>query len=108
MTIHITEKAAEQIKKQLAKRGKGLGLKLGVRQSGCSGFAYTIDYLDEAGKNDVGFEAFGVKVFVPEDDLPVLDGISLDYRREGLNEAFRFDNPNATGMCGCGESFTVN
>lgn len=108
MAIQVTESAAQQIKKQLAKRGKGLGLKVGVKKSGCSGFAYTLDYSDEIGNDEVFFENFEVKVIVHNDDLPMVDGLRLDYRREGINEAFRFDNPNVTGTCGCGESFTVN
>lgn len=107
MSVSITENAAKQIKKQLAKRGQGVGLKLGVKQSGCSGYAYTIDYADAVNDNDVVFENFDVKVIIAANDLQFLDGIELDFRREGINEAFRFDNPNVKGMCGCGESFTV-
>jgi iron-sulfur cluster assembly protein len=108
MTISCTEKAALQIKKQLEKRGAGIGLKLGVKKSGCSGFAYTMDYADNLNPDDKVFEAFGVKVVVAEPDLEFLDGIQLDYRREGINEAFQFNNPNVKGTCGCGESFTVS
>lgn len=107
MAITLTEKAAKQIEKQLSKRGSGVGLKLGVKKSGCSGFAYTLDYADEITADDNIFEQFGVKVIVNNNDLEVLDGIELDYRREGINEAFRFNNPNVTGTCGCGESFSV-
>ncbi len=108
MAVSITESAARQIKKQLEKRGTGVGLKLGVRKSGCSGYAYTLDYSEKVAEDDAVFEDFGVKVIVQKDDLPFLDGIQLDYRREGINEAFRFDNPNVTGSCGCGESFSVS
>ncbi len=108
MSISLTENAAKQIKKQLEKRGKGVGLKLGVKKSGCSGFAYTLDYSDEISDKEAVFEEYNVKVIVNQDDLAVMDGLRLDYRREGINEAFCFDNPNATGTCGCGESFTVN
>ncbi|MEQ1559023.1 MAG: iron-sulfur cluster assembly protein IscA [Methyloglobulus sp.] len=108
MAISLTESAARQIQKQLAKRGKGIGLKLGVRKSGCSGYAYTLDYSDSLTAEDSVFEDFGVKVIVDNKDLPFIDGIQLDYRREGINEAFQFNNPNVTGSCGCGESFTVN
>lgn len=108
MAISLTEKAANQIKKQLEKRGGGVGLKLGVKKSGCSGYAYTLDYSDSIQKEDTVFEEYGVKVIVQNDDLPLIDGLRLDYRREGINEAFRFDNPNVTGACGCGESFTVS
>lgn len=107
MTITLTENAAKQIQKQLTKRGAGIGLKLGVKQSGCSGFAYVLDYADQLGENETVFEQFGVKVIVDNDDLKVLDGVQLDYAREGINEAFKFNNPNVTGTCGCGESFSV-
>jgi len=107
MAISLTESAAKQIKKQLEKRGKGVGLRLGVKKSGCSGYAYTIDYADEIGENDQVFEQYGVKVITTQADLAVIDGIELDYRREGINEAFKFNNPNVTATCGCGESFAV-
>jgi iron-sulfur cluster assembly protein len=107
MAITLTEKAASQIKKQLEKRGKGIGLKLGVKKSGCSGYAYALDYADQVQDNETVFEAHGVKLIVAQDDLPYIDGMALDYRREGINEAFRFDNPNVKATCGCGESFSV-
>jgi iron-sulfur cluster assembly protein len=107
MSVSLTENAARQIKKQLEKRGKGIGLKLGVRKSGCSGYAYALDYADNLNENDAVFEDFGVKVIVQEKDLEFVNGIELDYRREGINEAFQFNNPNVKGTCGCGESFTV-
>ncbi|MGR9052669.1 MAG: HesB/IscA family protein [Gammaproteobacteria bacterium] len=107
MAITLTENAAKQIKKQLAKRGAGIGLKLGVKKSGCSGYAYTLDYAEEIGSDDEVFETYGVKVIIARTDLVVLDGIELDYRREGINEAFQFNNPNVTATCGCGESFAV-
>lgn len=107
MSVTLTEKAAKQIAKQLEKRGKGLGLRLGVRKAGCSGFAYVVDYADELVQNDTVFEQHGVKVVIRPEDLAYLDGIEIDYAREGLNEAFRFNNPKAKGTCGCGESFTV-
>ena len=107
MSVSLTENAARQIKKQLEKRGKGIGLKLGVRKSGCSGYAYALDYADNLNENDAVFEDFGVKVIVQEKDLEFVKGIELDYRREGINEAFQFNNPNVKGTCGCGESFTV-
>jgi iron-sulfur cluster assembly protein len=108
MTISLTENAAAQIKKQLEKRGTGIGLKLGVKKSGCSGYAYTLDYADNLNDDDSVFETFGVKVIVPTSDLEFVDGIELDYRREGINEAFQFNNPNVKGTCGCGESFSVS
>ena len=108
MTISLTQAAASQIKKQLAKRGKGIGLKLGVKKSGCSGYAYLLDYADDLNDNDLVVEAFDVKVIVSADDLTFVNGLELDYRREGINEAFQFNNPNVKGTCGCGESFTVS
>ncbi len=107
MSITLTEKAAKQIAKQLTKRGHGLGLRLGIKQAGCSGFSYVIDYADELAEGDKVFEEHGVKVVVNNSDLALLEGVEVDYTREGINEAFRFNNPKATGTCGCGESFTV-
>ncbi|WAK01600.1 HesB/IscA family protein [Methylobacter sp. YRD-M1] len=107
MSVSLTESAANQIKKQLEKRGKGIGLKLGVKKSGCSGYAYALDYADALAENDVVFENFGVKIIVQQADLPVIDGIEVDYRREGINAAFQFNNPNVKATCGCGESFSV-
>jgi iron-sulfur cluster assembly protein len=107
MSIQLTENAAKQIAKQLAKRGGGVGLRLGVRKSGCSGYAYLLDYADEVTQDEQVFEQFGVKVLVRAEDLPVLQGIQLDYTREGISEAFRFHNPNVKATCGCGESFAV-
>ena len=107
MSIVITENAAKQIQKQLSKRGSGLGLKLGVKKSGCSGFAYTLDYADALASDDQVFEQHGVQVIINAADLEFLRGIELDYRREGINEAFKFNNPNVTGTCGCGESIAV-
>ena len=107
MSISLTQNAAKQINKQLQKRGKGIGLKLGVKKSGCSGFAYVLDYADKLVDGDVVFEEHGVKVVVNDADLDILKGIELDYSREGINEAFKFNNPNVTDSCGCGESFAV-
>ncbi len=107
MTITLTERAAKQIQKQLDKRGSGIGLKLGVKQAGCSGFSYVMDYADSLAENEKVFEQYGIKVIIDDKDLAMLDGVELDYGREGLNEAFKFNNPNVTGTCGCGESFTV-
>jgi len=107
MSVVLTEQAADQIKKQLQKRGKGVGLRLGVKKAGCSGFAYVIDYADQIAENDAVFEQHGVKVIVDAEQLDYLNGIELDYAKEGINEAFRFNNPNVKGTCGCGESFTV-
>jgi iron-sulfur cluster assembly protein len=107
MSVSLTESAARQIKKQLEKRGKGLGLRLGVKQSGCSGYTYTIDYADALNEGDEVFENFDVKVIIATTDLELVNGIELDYRKEGINEAFKFNNPNVKGTCGCGESFSV-
>lgn len=107
MSITLTENAAKQIEKQLQSRGSGIGLKLGVKVSGCSGYSYVLDYADELTENETVFEQFGVKVLVKESDLDKLNGIELDYAREGINESFKFNNPNVTGECGCGESFSV-
>ena len=107
MSVLLTESAADQIRKQLEKRGQGIGLKLGVKESGCTGYAYVLDYADELNDGDSVFEKYGVKVIIHEKDLEYLEGIELDYRREGINEAFRFNNPNVKDMCGCGESFSV-
>jgi iron-sulfur cluster assembly protein len=107
MAVVLTESAAKQIQKQIEKRGKGLGLKLGIKTSGCSGFAYTIDYADELQSGESVFETFGVKVVVADENLTALDGLVLDYAKEGINEAFKFNNPNVKGTCGCGESFSV-
>ncbi|WP_198246123.1 iron-sulfur cluster assembly protein IscA [methane-oxidizing endosymbiont of Gigantopelta aegis] len=107
MAITLTERAAKQIEKQLAKRGSGIGLRLGVKPSGCSGYAYVLDYAEQLTDDDTIFEQNGVKVIVKKSDLEYLDGVELDYAREGLNEAFKFNNPNVKGTCGCGESFSV-
>lgn len=108
MAIQLTENAAQHIQRMLDKRGHGLGLRLGTKKSGCSGFAYLVDYADEVGDNDVVFEGHGVKVVVDRDSLPRLDGMELDYVKSNiLNEGFEFRNPNVKDSCGCGESFSV-
>ncbi len=107
MAIELSEKAAQHVQKFLTKRGKGIGLRLGVKTSGCSGMAYKLEFVDEAQADDQIFESNGVKIFVDAKSLPYLDGMSLDYAKEGLNEGFKFNNPNVKGQCGCGESFTV-
>ena len=107
MAISLTLDAAERVKTFLAARGHGLGLKLGVRKTGCSGFAYVINYADDVTPQDVVFEDHGVKVFVDPESLALIDGTTVDFVRQGLNEAFRFQNPNVKGECGCGESFNV-
>jgi iron-sulfur cluster assembly protein len=107
MTISLTESAATRVKTFLSTRGHGVGLRLGVRKTGCSGFAYVINYADQADPKDVMFEDRGVKVFVDPGSLNLLDGTIVDFIKQGLNEAFRFRNPNVKGECGCGESFSV-
>ena len=107
MAITLTEKAASHVQGFLAKRGKGYGLRLGVRTTGCSGMAYKLEFADDATPNDVQFESHGVKVLVDPKSLPYIDGTQLDYTREGLNEGFKFSNPNVKDECGCGESFNV-
>ena len=107
MTISLTTAAADRVKSFLASRGKGLGLRLGVRKTGCSGFAYVVNYADDSQPQDLVFEDQGVKVFVDPDSLPLIKGTTVDFVKQGLNEAFRFHNPNIKGECGCGESFTV-
>lgn len=107
MSLNVTERAARQISKQLARRGSGVGLRLGVRKAGCSGWAYVVDYADEVTANDTVFEQHGVKLVVGKQDLEFLSGTEVDYSREGINEAFRFRNPNVKASCGCGESFSV-
>lgn len=107
MAISLTPAAREHVARSIAKRGKGLGVRLGVRPSGCSGMAYSIDFADVLAPGDQVFEDQGVKVIVDADSLAVIDGTVIDYGREGLNEGFRFNNPNARNTCGCGESFGV-
>jgi iron-sulfur cluster assembly protein len=107
MTVSLSDKAAKHVANYLVKRGKGLGLRLGVRTSGCSGMAYKLEFVDEVSPGDLVFESNGVKVFVDARSLPYLDGMELDYAREGLSEGFKFNNPNVKDQCGCGESFNV-
>jgi iron-sulfur cluster assembly protein len=107
MAISLTEKAAKHVNRNLEKRGKGLGLRLGVRTTGCSGLAYELEYVDAANDTDQMFESHGIKVFVDPKSLPYIDGTELDFAREGLNEGFKFQNPNVKDECGCGESFRI-
>jgi len=107
MTILVTENAAKQIQNQLAKRGKGLGLRVGVKTVGCSGLAYTFDYADEMHPGDQMFEAHDAKVVVDAYAMTLLDGSRLDFVKEGFKQVFKFDNPNVASTCGCGESFNV-
>ena len=107
MAISLTESAAERVHKYLGVRGEGVGLRLGITKTGCSGYSYVINYAEEVGKEDVIFEDRGVKIVVDPDALQLIDGTEVDFVKNGLNEAFSFKNPNIAGECGCGESFTV-
>ncbi|MBA4141667.1 MAG: iron-sulfur cluster assembly accessory protein [Nitrosospira sp.] len=107
MAITLTENAAKQIRKQLARRGKGVALRVGVKKVGCSGFAYTFDYADDVRSGDQIFESWDANVVVDAASLPFLDGSRIDFVRQGLNDSFRFDNPNVDNTCGCGESFSL-
>jgi iron-sulfur cluster assembly protein len=107
MAISLTEPAADRVRTYLDARGDGVGLRLGVKKTGCNGFAYVINYADSIEESDVVFEQRGIKVIVDPKSLELIDGTEIDFVKEGLNEAFRFRNPNVTGECGCGESFSV-
>ena len=107
MAVTLTERAAQHVSNYIARRGKGVGLRVGVKTTGCSGLAYKLEYADEVAAEDEVFESNGVKVIVDPKSLPYIDGTELDYAREGLNEGFRFNNPNVKDECGCGESFRV-
>ena len=107
MAISLTESAADRVRTFLASRGRGLGLRLGVRKTGCSGFAYVVNYADDSRPDDVVFEDQGVKVFVDPESLTLVNGTIVDFVKQGLNEAFKFSNPNVKGECGSGESFSV-
>jgi iron-sulfur cluster assembly protein len=107
MAVSLTPSAHERVRSFLAKRGSGIGLRLGVRRTGCSGFAYVLNYADDVGADDVVFDQDGVRVIVDRESLALIDGTEVDFVKQGLNEAFRFRNPNVRGECGCGESFSV-
>jgi iron-sulfur cluster assembly protein len=107
MAITLTENAAKQIRKQLAQRGNGLALRIGVKKVGCSGYAYTFDYADELRQGDEVFASHDASLVVDAGTLAFLDGSRVDFIREGLNDSFRVDNPNIDHMCGCGESFSL-
>lgn len=107
MAITLTESAAKHVSRYIERRGKGIGLRLGVRTTGCSGLAYKLEYADDWQPEDHTFESHGVKVIVDPRSLAYIDGTELDFVREGLNEGFRFNNPNVKSECGCGESFKV-
>ncbi|KPJ79689.1 MAG: iron-sulfur cluster assembly protein [Gammaproteobacteria bacterium SG8_30] len=107
MAVTLTESAADRVRSFLASRGHGIGLRLGIRKTGCSGYAYVVNYAEEIGEEDHVFHSQGVKVVVDPESLPLIDGTEVDFVRHGLSEAFRFRNPNVKGECGCGESFSV-
>lgn len=107
MAITLTQQAADRVTEFLANRGKGIGLRLGVKTTGCSGMAYVLEFVDELNPDDEVFEDHGVKVIVDKKSLVYIDGTEVDFTKEGLNEGFKFNNPNESGQCGCGESFTV-
>ena len=107
MAVTLTEAAARHVTRYLGKRGKGVGVRLGMKTTGCSGLAYKLEYVDEFTPEDVVFEDHGVKVLVDPKSLAYIDGTQLDFVREGLNEGFKFINPNERDRCGCGESFRI-
>ena len=107
MAITLTEAAARHVTRYLARRGKGVGVRLGVKTTGCSGMAYKLEYADEVQPDDLQFESHGVRVIIDPKSLPYIEGTELDFVREGLNEGFKFNNPNVKSECGCGESFNV-
>jgi iron-sulfur cluster assembly protein len=107
MAISLTNSAAERVQSYLEARGEGVGLRLGVTKTGCSGYSYVINYADDVDETDVVFEDKGVKVVVAPEALALIDGTEVDFVKNGLNEAFSFKNPNVTGECGCGESFNI-
>jgi iron-sulfur cluster assembly protein len=107
MTVSMTERAAKHVAAFITKRGKGVGVRLGVRTTGCSGMAYKLEYADAANPEDQEFESHGLKIFVDPQSLAYLEGTELDFVREGLNQGFKFNNPRAKDSCGCGESFRV-
>ena len=107
MPVSLTPAAAERVRSFIANRGRGVGLRLGVKKTGCSGYAYVVNYADEVAAGDVVFEAAGINVIVDAESLRYVDGTEIDFVKQGLNEAFRFRNPNVRGECGCGESFNV-
>lgn len=107
MAISLTEPAADRVRNYLTARGHGVGLRVGVKKTGCNGFAYIVNYADDVEDDDVVFEHRGIRVVVDRSSLPLIDGTEVDFVKDGLNEAFRFRNPNVSGECGCGESFSV-
>jgi iron-sulfur cluster assembly protein len=107
MSVSMTEAAARHVNRYLTKRGKGVGVRLGVKTTGCSGLAYKLEYVDDLNPEDIVFDTHGLKILIDPKSLAYLDGTELDFVREGLNEGFKFNNPNERDRCGCGESFRV-
>lgn len=107
MTVTLTDTAAEKVKQFIDNRGKGVGIRLGVKTTGCSGLAYVLEFVDQIEEHDSVFEHNGANIVIDPKSLPYLQGIQVDYQKQGLNEGFEFSNPNSAGECGCGESFTV-
>tara|TARA_B100000029_G_scaffold506090_1_gene588161 strand:- start:3629 stop:3955 length:327 start_codon:yes stop_codon:yes gene_type:complete len=107
MSIRLTETAAERVREQLASRGRGEGLRFGVTTTGCSGFAYIVEFADGVGSDDSVYTSHGIKIVVDSESIVYLEGTEIDFREDGLNASFLFDNPNVVEKCGCGESFTV-
>ena len=107
MAVTLTDRAAQHVQRYIEKRGKGVGLRLGVKTTGCSGLAYKLEFADDIKPEDVSFESNGVRVLIDPKSLAYIEGTELDYVKEGLNEGFKFNNPNEKDRCGCGESFNV-
>ena len=107
MAVTLTERAATRVENFMKNRGKGVGLRISVKTSGCSGMAYSLEFADELDEDDLAFESHGVKLLVDPKSLVYIDGTELDYTKEGLNEGFKFNNPNVKNTCGCGESFNT-
>ena len=105
--IKLTESAVNRVREMIEKRASGIGLRIGVTESGCSGYSYALDYAETLNDNDTVIEQDGVKVVVDKTSMPLLDGVELDYVKQGLNQSFKFNNPNVVSSCGCGESFSV-
>lgn len=108
MSVTLTDSAAQRVRSYLEKRGGGQGMRFGIKKSGCSGFAYVVDFADDIDGDDNVYESFGVNVIVDEKSLPFVNGTCIDFRREGLNEVFVYENPNVKSECGCGESFGIS
>lgn len=107
MAVSLTDSATQRVRSYLARRGHGIGLRVGVKKTGCNGWAYVVDYADEVGNDDIVFDSEELKVIVDKSSLELIDGTEIDFVKEGINEAFKFRNPNTRGECGCGESFSV-